>query len=624
MERITSKEMAERWGLSVRRVNLLCAGGRIPGAKKTGGCWLIPEGTEKPADARRKEETPKPEEISAELAELREEPAEERLSVPVAGRLLLVKDLFSDDLFPDWRAAGGTGGFENEIDSLNMMESPDIANWIRPGQFIVSTGYCIRDDVNTQKRLIRDMSKAGCAGFAIKIMRFFTTIPQHMIDTANECGLPLIEIPDRYNISEVMERIQRRVYAEQLGKMRISAQLAGEFTAAAFDGGEAAVVRTLGTMLKKGIMLSDVSWRRLESYSDGSFPLGVKELATAEAPLFSHEGERFTFPHTEKTAVGGTTYRRDTFLIEEAGTPLGYLSLWSDRDDISDYETAAMETACTVLGHMIAGKERAENAVYSQREIFLTDEYFNRVQSEKVALRRAASTGMNTELRYRAMIVRRYSEGEPCVQQELYPAEIAFIRALIRSGYGNTSVIQIDNAVVIVMGLRDPKDVSELERLKNAVKERLDSDGMRLLFAVGNPYPVSRLHTSCRQAKEAVNLWERDREAERGDFVLFSERMTDSVLITVDPKKQDIVHSHFFGRLAEYDEEHHAELSQTLGMFLECGCNISKTARGLFIHRNTLLFRLEKIKEVLEIDFEQPADLLILQIAHRLQRYRRE
>jgi hypothetical protein len=49
---ITSKEAAQKWGISDRRVQILCNEGRIPGAKRHGWSWAIPVDAEKPKDAR--------------------------------------------------------------------------------------------------------------------------------------------------------------------------------------------------------------------------------------------------------------------------------------------------------------------------------------------------------------------------------------------------------------------------------------------------------------------------------------------------------------------------------------------------------------------------------------------
>ena len=49
---ITIKELAEKWNLTVRRVQILCAEGRIPGVQKFGRAWVIPKDAERPVDAR--------------------------------------------------------------------------------------------------------------------------------------------------------------------------------------------------------------------------------------------------------------------------------------------------------------------------------------------------------------------------------------------------------------------------------------------------------------------------------------------------------------------------------------------------------------------------------------------
>lgn len=54
MSYLTTVEMSNRWGISSRRISLLCMQGRINGAIKKGKTWLIPEEAEKPEDKRRK------------------------------------------------------------------------------------------------------------------------------------------------------------------------------------------------------------------------------------------------------------------------------------------------------------------------------------------------------------------------------------------------------------------------------------------------------------------------------------------------------------------------------------------------------------------------------------------
>lgn len=52
MEYLTIQEIAEKWGITSRRIQVLCSEGRLPGAKKFGRQWAIPADLEKPEDAR--------------------------------------------------------------------------------------------------------------------------------------------------------------------------------------------------------------------------------------------------------------------------------------------------------------------------------------------------------------------------------------------------------------------------------------------------------------------------------------------------------------------------------------------------------------------------------------------
>ena len=49
---VTIKEMAEKWNLTPRMVQKMCADGKIPGVSRFGRAWAIPENAEKPVDGR--------------------------------------------------------------------------------------------------------------------------------------------------------------------------------------------------------------------------------------------------------------------------------------------------------------------------------------------------------------------------------------------------------------------------------------------------------------------------------------------------------------------------------------------------------------------------------------------
>lgn len=54
MDYVTPKDKAAEWGISQRRVEILCGDGRVPGACRLGRVWAIPTDAPKPADGRTK------------------------------------------------------------------------------------------------------------------------------------------------------------------------------------------------------------------------------------------------------------------------------------------------------------------------------------------------------------------------------------------------------------------------------------------------------------------------------------------------------------------------------------------------------------------------------------------
>jgi purine catabolism regulator len=78
-------------------------------------------------------------------------------------------------------------------------------------------------------------------------------------------------------------------------------------------------------------------------------------------------------------------------------------------------------------------------------------------------------------------------------------------------------------------------------------------------------------------------------------------------------------YSETLGRLVDYDREHNTDLVATLRAFFEQNANASETARKLFVHRNTLNYRLRRIAEIIGLDLDSADTRLALQVALRIQ-----
>ena len=66
--------------------------------------------------------------------------------------------------------------------------------------------------------------------------------------------------------------------------------------------------------------------------------------------------------------------------------------------------------------------------------------------------------------------------------------------------------------------------------------------------------------------------------------------------------------------LVERDRERHSDLVRTLRVYFAAGANVSEAADRLFLHRNSMLYRLERIQKLTGLDLKDPGARLALQL----------
>lgn len=89
----------------------------------------------------------------------------------------------------------GHSKIENKVGYVTVMEVPDIVKWLQGNDFLITSLYSVREDVQVQCRLIEELSKSSCACLAIKTGQYVKDIPEELLKTADSFGLPLIKIP---------------------------------------------------------------------------------------------------------------------------------------------------------------------------------------------------------------------------------------------------------------------------------------------------------------------------------------------------------------------------------------------------------------------------------------------
>ncbi len=139
----------------------------------------------------------------------------------------------------------------------------------------------------------------------------------------------------------------------------------------------------------------------------------------------------------------------------------------------------------------------------------------------------------------------------------------------------------------------------------------------RVVIGIGRPgVGPGNWRQSQQQARES---WRLGREWQTAPVTYFGDLGLYQLLTALGDNHEA---TRFFrktlGRLIEHDQQHNAELVETLDAFFVCHGNLSQTASRLHIHRNTLTYRLDRIAAITALDLSDADARFSLQLALKL------
>lgn len=187
---------------------------------------------------------------------------------------------------------------------------------------------------------------------------------------------------------------------------------------------------------------------------------------------------------------------------------------------------------------------------------------------------------------------------------------ITYLKNIISSKL-NTPIYYIeDNRIIAFVGINDIDSDEQIETSCKSLLNELGNqiDPTQLTIGIGNSIDfISDITKSYNQAVNAImakEIAEQNKNIVRynsiGILQLFFEAENIHFLKSY--------YKTVLNKLINYDKKNNTELVKTLGAFLQENCNIIKTADRLFIHRNTLNYRINRICEIMQRNFEDAND----------------
>ncbi|MFE8697579.1 PucR family transcriptional regulator [Cytobacillus sp. FJAT-53684] len=557
--------------------------------------------------------------------------------------MLTVEELFSIKAIDGIKIIAGKDGINNEISIVNIIENPDSFDWLSPNELLLSTGYIFKENEELQNTIIKELAEINCAGLVIKMKRYFDKIPQNMIDQANKYGLPLIELPFEYTLSRVISIINEKASGRYDQLNRKTLDMHNLFFRITLEGGGIEKISSmLSATINNPIIIVDKDWNLLHytEHTDNKIPLEYCLDLQKNRQVFNNEFiESIPQNISEIKKSIKRKYHLENMEIKCRILPAavskevyGYIVVWQTVRELTEFDYIILEQASTVMA-----LERIKAKEIEIVELKIRQDFFDDLLSGKITSNETLQTlcdlhGLNPSYMYYSMVVnvepKRFNKNEDMISGKYRMENIAkkcveLVYDLSYKADGEITCFYRNNRIIILVGQsneRPPISVINVkqfamnlhETFTNKIKETI------FLIGIGQQYrTINSLHKSFSEANEVIRLMQQVNEKKE-----ISHFEDYSVYHLLDSNIKISALEDFFtkciGKIFEHDKMHGTSYIATLENYFINNLNVSETAKAMFLHRNTLIYRIDKIKEILNTDLKHSEELLRIQIALKI------
>ncbi|NJL95231.1 MAG: hypothetical protein HC915_16695 [Anaerolineae bacterium] len=233
---------------------------------------------------------------------------------------------------------------------------------------------------------------------------------------------------------------------------------------------------------------------------------------------------------------------------------------------------------------------------------------------------RAERNGFQPNMLY-AVVVFRWvpPEGATRHETQFAPERMTeIVRQELRYRRVEGLVGQYVDRTVLLLPIDDAQHTLRMKQNTEALRLRLQDYAPSGFVSCGVGRPtlgLSALRESFKEAEKALalsdQLWTEPRVTFFGDLSLYE------LLLGVSPEQLRNFCRNWLSAILDYDEQHKSDLLITLDAYFSSNGNMRLTAKELNIHRNTLVYRLNRIAEITQLDMDDANVHLNLHLALR-------
>jgi PucR family transcriptional regulator, purine catabolism regulatory protein len=479
-------------------------------------------------------------------------------------------------------------------------------------------------------QLVRQLAERGIAALAV-----VGDIPAGSEELANDLSIPLLALPEGTSLRELESLISRTVTERRTEMYKWEMELHRRFTRLSVEAeGVAAIVEALADITAQVALFEDDSFD--VQFASGDLErLGLTlplpaDSALAEwlGPLDVGSSEALI----RKVPFGDTPLARLVAPIVMRRKVVGYLSLLGPADELDGQRRYALSSAASACAMEMARKFAVLEVENRFKGEFIDSLVEGTFQTLDEAASRGKGLGYDPARQYVVAVARLDPEKKPklpalrgrvAVAQRAAEYAAVFCDELARLN-GECLVRAREDVAIALCSVNDEGSASAT-KVEETLEKARQVASARIKGSEGS-IGLGRYHAGLRgvcasygEAKQALAIAQSLLGGQRTAY--FGALGAYRLLFKLkDSSELRDFYQETLGKLAEHDQKSGGDLLQTLETFFACHGNVEKTAETLFLHRNTLAYRLRRVEQTTGLRLKDMEDSFRLQLALKIRK----
>jgi purine catabolism regulator len=451
--------------------------------------------------------------------------------------------------------AAGAEGLDNAVSWLHVSELTDPTRWLEGGEFLLTTGLGLGEAAASQRAYVRRLARHGVAGLGFGTGFGFTGVPEAVVREADKLSFPVLAVPYEVPFVAITKSAFTHLANEQLEQQTRALAVHERLSDAVIRGrGVQALLGIVCTHLDCSLALVDEDGRVLgerHARRHASFDDAL------ELPVVA-DGE----PATLRAAREGRPFE--------------------------EYDRLVLHHGQTALAFELS-RRRAVSAAELRLAGDLLEDLEGERLDERETGRRMVAFGLEPARAYAALL----AAPRDGLSGEQVRREIA--EELDRRRVRYLSTARRDRATFLVEAAGEDEAM--------ALAERIVKVGSQARVGVGRPAQGRALGRSLLEARAAL-------DAGGGDVSSYRDLGSLELLLSLPDAALEAFVDRVLGPAADSER-----LMDSLAALLDSGCRWSDAAEALGVHRHTLRYRMERLREQTGRHPDDPGERMELWLA---------